>query len=355
MNTPQSSSSSTKEGEPCGGGCRMWAVWAVLATMWACSLTHGHTSTETNRFLSVFSVVRFKNSECPATGEDTGVCYPSAACYRGGGEEAGQCASGFGICCLTKVGCSASASNNMTYIESPSYPSTFNYATTCTHTLHFSEDICQLRLDVAKVELAPPNTQGNCVDDWLTFSQDIKWERVCGTSINTHFYLDVEPSVSTSISFTFTTNSSVSYARRWKIRVSQISCGQFSLAPSGCGQYFTTSSGTIKGWNHDGLYLSGQNYAICVRKELNSCSTTYVDNQNTMFIPACGDTFEWPYPVFISPDMSVTCFSNPTFINSAPFTVPLQGPNYIYLVTKDTTNSHIYSSNINYNYTQNSC
>ena len=53
-------------------------------------------------------------------------------------------------------------------------------------------------------------------------------------------------------------------------------------APIGCGQYFTSAEGVIKGFNADGpdltdYYLANLNYAICIRKGKNVCS---VSNQN---------------------------------------------------------------------------
>nr|XP_045583478.1 uncharacterized protein LOC123746197 [Procambarus clarkii] len=293
----------------------MWSIQVLLTVMvvWRPPLSYSlqySENTRADRFLSLFTVVRFKNSECKSLGSDVGICYSYPECRRGGGHGSGHCAEGYGSCCITTLGCSSSTSNNCTYVESPGYPSTFNDAATCTHTITFAANVCQVRMDVVEVDLAPPTTQGNCIDDGLTFSQDIKWEKVCGTTTDTHFYLDVDSSVSTSLTLTFNTGTA-SYPRKWKVRLCQLCCDQISLAPSGCGQYFTVPAGTIKGWNYGGIYLSGQNYAICVRRELNKCS--------------------------------------------APFTIPLQGPNYMYLVTKDASNDHSIATNIYYSFTQNSC
>ncbi|KAK4320693.1 hypothetical protein Pmani_008461 [Petrolisthes manimaculis] len=239
--------------------------------------------------------------------------------------------------------------------SSPGFPATFNQATTCTHTLTFTSDVCQIRMDVEVIELSPPTIHGRCNDDSLTFSTGYKWSSVCGTTVDTHFYHDVDTAQSSSLTFTFTTGSK-SFDRRWRFRLSQICCDQLSMAPTGCGQYFTTPKGLIKGWNHDGLYLSGQNYAICVRKERNTCSTTYKDKRQFAFKPICDDTFEYPYPVFNDAPSSTTCHTPFTFLNPMPLTVPLQGPHYFYLVTTtDTTNDHTTATNLFYTYTQNTC
>ena len=51
-------------------------------------------------------------------------------------------------------------------------------------------------------------------------------------------------------------------------------------APEGCGQYFTSDSGEVKGLNFDAdennnQYLSGLNYAISIRRELDTCSVSH--------------------------------------------------------------------------------
>ncbi|XP_063842974.1 uncharacterized protein LOC135090275 isoform X2 [Scylla paramamosain] len=305
--------------------------------------------------MSLFSVVRFKNQPCTGEGGAAGVCYTAQACLAGGGRAAGECADGFGVCCVTRLSCGASTSNNCSILQSPGYPATFNYPTTCTHTVTFPSNVCQIRLDVVTVDLAPPTSQGTCYDDSLTFSQDTKWGRVCGTTTDSHFYLDVDSSASTSLTLTFTTGQR-EYDRRWQVKATQITCDQLSMAPTGCGQYFTSPSGVIKGWNHDGIYLSGQNYAICVRKEVDMCSTTYQDSRSVLFRPICGDTLEWPFPVIGAPTTTVSCVTAAAFIASTPLTVPLQGPNYLYLVTTtDTTNDHSDATNVFYTYTQNPC
>lgn len=41
----------------------------------------------------------------------------------------------------------------------------------------------------------------------------------------------------------------------------------WQAVPGGCGQYFTSTSGTIQSFNYGGFYLAGVDYAICFRKE----------------------------------------------------------------------------------------
>ena len=50
--------------------------------------------------LSLFAVVQFKNNECTSSNGDTGVCYTSTECTNNGGSASGNCAVGFGVCCI---------------------------------------------------------------------------------------------------------------------------------------------------------------------------------------------------------------------------------------------------------------
>ncbi|XP_068232505.1 uncharacterized protein [Palaemon carinicauda] len=342
----------------------VFPLMLTVVSLWTISSAEQFTSlSRADRFLSLFSIIRFKNSMCSASNGLTGVCYTQNTCVKNGGTSSGSCADGFGTCCVTQIGCGGRTSNNCTYIESPNYPSFFNEARTCVHTISLQSDACQVRLDVTEVNLVGPDTTGNCNNDVLRFSQDIKWTQVCGITTNTHFYLDVDPSSSSTLDFTFTTDGT-SYDRRWRIRVCQICCDQISMAPMGCGQYFTSTTGTITGWNSQGnpnTYLSGQNYAICIRQEINKCSTTYFENSPlaVSFYPICGDTLEWPgtrLPAYSELDAScspggMAVPQNPTM----PFTITQQGTHQFYFVTTDTGNDHSGVGNIDMQYTQNDC
>ena len=52
------------------------------------------------------------------------------------------------------------------------------------------------------------------------------------------------------------------------IKVTQIECSSKNLAPSGCLQYFTGTTGTINTYNYNsgaGTLLNNQDYSACVR------------------------------------------------------------------------------------------
>ena len=58
------------------------------------------------KLLSLFNIVQFKNVDCTASEGTfsglTGICYSSSDCSSKGGSSSGNCASGFGRCCIIK-------------------------------------------------------------------------------------------------------------------------------------------------------------------------------------------------------------------------------------------------------------
>ena len=75
---------------------------------------------KSGRFLSLFSVVQFRNSECV---QDTrlGLCVTSSQCLEtAGGTPHSSCAAGFGVCCvITLSDCGNTLDVNGTYISQP--------------------------------------------------------------------------------------------------------------------------------------------------------------------------------------------------------------------------------------------
>ena len=53
---------------------------------------------------SLFSLLSFPNDECVTTSTTfmTGLCLTASECTDAGGENQGNCASGFGVCCFIR-------------------------------------------------------------------------------------------------------------------------------------------------------------------------------------------------------------------------------------------------------------
>lgn len=245
------------------------------------------------KHFSLFSVVTFKNEACSAVSTSglIGTCTTREECT---GTVDGNCAAGFGVCCVYTVSaCSSSVTKNCTYIENPSYPTTYATAGTCAYTVtRTQDDICQIRLDFFDAVLMQPTATGGgatvCTNTILQVtagttsqSRPLLPPQVCGTLTGQHMYLDSgRATTAATLTYTFIAAST---ANRWRIKVSQIECGNPNRAPPGCLQYFYGGQkNTWTSFNWDGsktcatgCILSTQMYSVCFRPEKGMCGNSY--------------------------------------------------------------------------------
>merc|ERR1719278_1947603 len=245
-------------------------------------------SSRDKRLLSLFAVVQFKNNECTASSGLKGVCYSSTECSNNGGSKSGNCASGFGVCCIIEIAaCGGTVSRNSTYVSNKGYPSTItSTAQTCTYTVNYcSTNICQLRLDFTNLVLE--TTNGAVTTDHLTVNgpTDVDPPAIAGTNTGYHMYVETARST-TATTVAVTTASATTTAQSWRIRVSQIECDSIMLAPESCTQYFTTDSGTIYSFGYP-EELQSQRMSACIRGNARKCSVDYSAAGGTTI-----DTFE---------------------------------------------------------------
>lgn len=242
------------------------------------------------RFLSLFTIVSFKNDVCTSTSGNNGTCYSSNDCSTLGGTSSGTCASGFGVCCLFTATCGASTAVNGTYFQNEGYPSTFDSVGSCQLTINkCSDSVCQLRLDFTNMVLAQPeSTDHKCNDDQFIVSGGAPVPAICGTSSGAHMYVDMGLSSNSPVVLTVVT-SGQSFSRSFSVKVTQIECNSLAKAAEGCLQYFTGVSGQVFSFNYNdatGLQLSDTDYSICVRMERNFCGIQYTACPDTTNSPA---------------------------------------------------------------------
>lgn len=240
------------------------------------------------RFLSLFTIVSFKNDPCTSGTGNNGTCYSSSDCNRLGGTASGSCASGFGVCCLFTKTCGESTSNNCTYFQNSGYPSTYSSVGSCQLTVNkCSSNVCQLRLDFDNMVLAQPeSTDHQCQDDQFIVSGGSPIPAICGTNTGIHMYVDMGFNNNSPVMLT-TVTSGATFSRSFSVKVTQILCTSLNRASDGCLQYFTGVSGQILSFNYNGasgLQLSNTDYSACIRMERNFCGIQYnacSDNVNT--------------------------------------------------------------------------
>jgi len=265
-------------------------VLGVLAATNICS-SHNITGDRGAKAFSLFSIVQFPNQQCTASSSSTtyGTCYTSSECTTKGGSSDGNCAAGFGVCCvITTSTCSSSISTNTTYIRNPNYPSTYtaSSASTCSYTVNkVSDDVCQLRLDFQTFSGFYTGTSGACgVDDFEVSGQTgYNPPTICGTNTGYHMYVEFGATSTDTITITNTYRSGgLTTAKAFNILMRQISCTASWKAPTDCVQYFTGKTGTVKSYNFGGgQFLQSQIYTNCIRTEAGYCAIQWKESSTT--------------------------------------------------------------------------
>ena len=90
---------------------------------------------------SLFNVVTFKNDGCTSSNAGrNGTCFTSTECNDKGGTASGNCAAGFGVCCVFILTTTGDITQNCSYIQNPSYPSSYSDTTSLTYTVRKCSD-----------------------------------------------------------------------------------------------------------------------------------------------------------------------------------------------------------------------
>jgi len=246
--------------------------------------------------LSLFNVVQFKNEGCQAVSDNNlqGVCYTAQECTDLGGSADGNCANGFGTCCIlivagTTGNCGGTVTQNCSFIQNVDYPSAEAAAQTCNYMVtKCSSDICQIRLDFVTTGLGQPtSTTGKCDNDKLVITPGggslagANPPELCGTLTGQHVYVDAGTGTNgATLALTTVVANAADGTKNWRIKVSQIECSSEWRAPQGCLQYFTGVTNIVTSFNWDGTstsarQLATQDYEICFRQEEGMCKINY--------------------------------------------------------------------------------
>merc|ERR1712014_101905 len=142
-----------------------------------------------------------------------GTCITSSECSSRSGTSDGNCAAGFGVCCIvSKSACGDTVSTNTTYIRNPGYPSTYTPSSTgsCAFTISkISSDICQLRLDFQTFSGFATTTPIGACSDYMTAAGQTGKDppSICGTNTDYHMYVEFGATSTDTISITNTYGS----------------------------------------------------------------------------------------------------------------------------------------------------
>jgi len=274
------------------------------------------------RQFGIFTVLSFPNSQCTSTINtgsipNQGTCYTADECTSQGGSQQGNCALGFGVCCVfQQTGCDVTVNRNCSYVMSTGYPTDYQVAADidnaedCTINVNkVQNDVCQLRLDFVDLVLLSPGSgpqpddavqggrgynppitgAGRCDRrDALTIRGPTERNPpvVCGTLTGQHMYVETGLSDGASSRIQISINGEITGLRKWKIKISQLECNTNYRAPQGCVQYFMEPTGTFQSYAYqNSQMLVNQQYATCFRKNLGMCTINFAQtllaNDNT--------------------------------------------------------------------------
>jgi len=318
------------------------------------------------KLFSVFQIVQFNNDVCETIDGQFGTCFTAAECTSKGGQDAGPCASSFGVCCKAIVdpSCPTTIQINNTYIVNPGFPGEFDPSTTCatsgsaairqqpriffpvaateapvavstsppdftdpmgvpyTYKIRKSSDsVVQIRLDFETFMIAQP-VMGTCTNESLTITgMDAVTSKVlpmnlCGDLTGQHIILSVK-TLSATDEVTVTVTISGDRAQMWSILVSQYESTQMDLlAPRGCLQYYTEDAGSFSTFNFvsgaAGELLNGHMYSVCLADNDAYCDVALTSDMFSLSgIPGeCKDAVSF----------GVTAYCTDTFANLGTLT-----------------------------------
>jgi len=241
-----------------------------------------------DRMFSLFSVVQFKNDPCTSsdkissasTDYRNGTCVTSSECIDRGGSAKGNCAAGFGVCCVKIIDTddNTDVTHNDTYLQNPDFPTSYNDEGSITYKVSkINNDICFLRLDFEQFDVIEPT--GNCADaDHLEITGgDLEYPAICGNLQGSHMYVTMGNDDSDTVDIKVNVEGDAGGAtRKWEIKVAQIPCFSDYSPPDGCTQWFTEPSGTITDWaGADNRLQDNVDYQVCVRQNMGYCCVEY--------------------------------------------------------------------------------
>jgi len=277
------------------------------------SLNPRNNLTRNPKTFSLFSIVQFPNLECVAGSSSTtkGTCLTTSECTDKGGAADGDCAAGFGVCCVIAISnCPAVVAHNLTYVQNSNYPTGYlpTTANTCTFTVNkVNDNICQLRLDFETFSGLATSALGTCSDSLAVVGMSgYNPPTICGTNTGYHMYAEFGSLSTDAITMTFT-HADLSSTKMYNVLLQQIPCDAEYKAPTDCVQYFTGLTGSVANYGFgSGDLLINQEYTMCIRTEAGMCGISWC--QATME-PSGSQTFKMSAPVAANTVKTEVCNS----------------------------------------------
>jgi len=218
-----------------------------------------------------------------------GSCIRVTDCMLYGGTNLGSCGGGLGTCCVFEKKCGESTNLFTSHYVSPSFSTVDKGQGECKLTVvpnHAS--ICQYRLDFEEFEILGPDATSKCVDDFFGVTGGSSVPKLCGDLTGQHVLVNVKPAGG-PIVLTVDTSRMKTMARKWNIKITQVSCSDPARAPAGCLQFFNETSGTVRSFNYRRTPFTDENdpgtqqirnlnYGICIASKVGYCDVTWTQS-----------------------------------------------------------------------------
>ncbi|XP_059087179.1 uncharacterized protein LOC131883678 isoform X2 [Tigriopus californicus] len=266
-------------------------VYFVLV-FWTCVhfyVADGRKNTRQGKIFSLFNIVTFEQNTCNCLSDSSiqGTCMTKMECENSdGGQMDGQCAAGFGHCCMmVKNTPTALVTRNTTYLQNAEAVGRQSVPTGYTFTFNrIANDLCQIRLDFDVFVSASPPVTGDCATSMDTLIIRSPTGRnppvTCGTLSGQHMYFETGDTGSAGeVMIKFGASMP---AKTFRIKTTYYECDNLNKAPTDCVQYLTGLNGAFQSYNFQGGQLiNNQNYVTCIRREMGHCSIQYAENAST--------------------------------------------------------------------------
>ncbi|KAL1442225.1 hypothetical protein MTO96_007847 [Rhipicephalus appendiculatus] len=182
-----------------------------------------------------FPVMGFFVEFCQSKLNRTGRCMSLPDCRFSRGTREGDCADGFGVCCIYEArnNVETTLSNNSYFVQ-PGFPKPFTGGENVSLTVLLPSSTCQLRLELEEFHLLPP-VAGRCLNDSLRVfvnGSDSYVPELCGHNAGQHVVLHFPENEEHSLLSINVVTPKPGFERRWSLSPVVCSTTAVAEAPS---------------------------------------------------------------------------------------------------------------------------
>ncbi|XP_075221525.1 uncharacterized protein LOC142324567 [Lycorma delicatula] len=176
------------------------------------------------------------STQCSSKGNVEGICLSGEDCFSRGGQVGNVCGTDELYCCTFVKTCGDVSKELVSYFQSPDYPAKSTGTLACDYDIMIQDDICAVRVDYEKVNLAR-KLGGLCDIDqiFILNSVDGPTTGQCGPLTGYATLIAVDPNQSKPLKLAVLIQNEEFY--RWFVKITQIPCSKIRRfkVPEPCG------------------------------------------------------------------------------------------------------------------------